>query len=1540
MLPLPLTTLIKQLRAAGFSLDPGREMQLRRVVHERGKDYVGRFGEMKYLLAPFVALRPEEQRNFYAFWDRYVTDLEAKLEANNDEEKDESGFRFRAWHWLLLPLLAGLLFGAYRFFNPAVAVPKGERHIVKIGLPDVARDTTNGAYIWLTEGDTLRLRNRTRGRLNAEDSTGFRWRVENAQTGSEEYVSRDFDLDMARPLVQGEGLRAILVGDHLGLKTKNTTDTVHVAVQCANPPELPEITVAEGVIRVGATHSFAIAEPVEGLVYDWEIEGRGMQGTAISHAFSRDGSHFVTVRAIRGGLQNIELCATEFPIRVEVMVPESDLPILASEPLLEDEPRVFATHSTAFKWGKWLGLFFLFFPIALWKYREFQASRREKTDEEIAEAYPIFDQGPYNVPYRSRNDQISVPADFYRIADQLRVREEAELRVFDGAATIEATVNSGGFPSWRERNVQRPADYLILVTHNDEFNQQDLLLKRLTDFLSAREAAITVYYHEGQFEHFWNKEYPKGWSPDRLYDRYQQYRLLILGNAHGLVDAYATKQPRLYPSKEAWFGSWARRLVLTTEPSADWTAQEVLLYRAAHLYPITLRGLNEGIRTLNATEEYEAEDFRKWRTLQQRTNPEPSARYRKWETVGDHEDYLRHDPDMLRWLRGLAVTGNPDWNLTIAIGRALDIDVTHDRLLQLSRIPWLAGNRPDHDLRFALLARINAEDEAKARAAVVKELELVKDSVKGSFAQTEWQTNLAVHQLHLAPAAAPQKTSLREMIRAGLFTTDQLRDLERAAQRKEQPEAQAQTKAGPPPPRPGSLDRLLAKDDRQWKDTRSGRLVIGAIAVATLAILLALSLLAPERELEAGEAIPWWAKVNVVDDAALEANNEAVAIWQQTDTSIKNQEGEISIDNATALNTINSKLKTARELRDGAYPLAETNEHKAFFNAKAYRLNAAYLDLSADAELAFRDLIEEDNRDYLAPISPDEKLWVDYIHQDGLAVFGLHQALTNKYPLDAISQLGVDQLKKKYAEVRFTPAATNGYFIAEGRLPNGQQLGELRTERDSLLNIAATILENIESLTSREYFDSLSVLMPVNLRTLVEELRGDEAVGNATDDIPGVQNPVEEPVVNDPVQNQPPTSEPSDIPQAVLARANSLIERFNGYRYNQTINFETSKGDAQRDNLKGLLELISANASAQNLLFAIDRKTLSSGRTGLVYDGKGHNDAGLILARGGTDAQNWAQADFLREVAQNSYVLMLSTFHAHQPSVPPAPNLVRSVDQLARAFSALGFGVNNLKDPTLADVREAMNKLSGSGLNERSQLIIIVNFQVTDEGEILLGQKGARVETLPVEDINTLQMLTEQAGHSLLVGNYLTVGDLNTKPTEIQGGLAKLSAAELMSLLRKNYSSDAVASAEELVKQANDTKEMINRLIESLAERSGGYSRGRELLYPDDKAAVEYEFIKGSSGNSVERAVRSFGNALSRNYAKLNKTPQGAGRVAQLTQRFSASVLKGGKWDVGTFKGKTVTEAIPVLEAIIEDVQTAEKAYLLALADSLGLGEK
>ena len=1547
MLPLPLTTLIRQLRAAGFPLDPGREMQLRRVVHERGAEYVGRFGEMKYLLAPFVASRPEEQRNFYAFWDRYVADLEREWAGEDDSNMASDVSAPAGWRWLLLPLLAVLAYGAYRYVNPNPPPLRGERYDIKIGLPGAAPDSIYEEYIRLTEGDTLRLLNKTRGRLLGADSSGFRWRVEDLETASvlfasrAEYSSDNFHLEMARPLVQGESLRAILAGDHLGLKAGKSADTLLFIVQCASPPAKPEIKVADGIIEVNAMHAFAVLNPEQGVVYNWDIGQQGLQGASVETDFSREGRYNVSVRAIRDGLENIDLCYSLSTTEVQVVEKGHDLPLLASVPLVKDVRRTFANRSSGYKWGKWLLIGLILGPLLWWKHRRETETRREKTDEEIAEAYPIFDQGPYNVPYRSRNDQISVPADFYRIADQLRVREEAEARVFDGAATIEATVNSGGFPTWRERSLHRPADYLVLVTHNDEFNQQDLLLRRLTDFLSAREAAITVYYHEGQFEHFWNKDYPKGWSPDRLYDRYQQFRLLILGNAHGLVDNYASHEPRLRPDKAKWLNGWARRLVLTTEPSADWTAQEVLLHRHALLYPITLRGLNEGIRMLNETEEYEPHDFVKWRALHQRTNPEPSARYRKWETVSDHEDYLSHDPELMRWLRGLAVSGNPDWNLTIAIGRALDIEVTHDRLLQLSRIPWLAGNRPDHDLRFALLERSSSTDEAAARGAVIKELELVEDSVKGSFAQTEWQTNLAVHQLYLAPASAPQKASLREMIRAGLFTSDQLRELELAAERKERPADYGMTKGSPPPPAPGSLDRLLAKDERDWWDTEPGRRFIGTLVLATGLVLFVLSQLTPERELAEGKTAPWWADVSVVDDAALEANNEAVTLWENTDASIREEEGAVSIPNATAFGNIKSKLKEAWDLREGGYPQAAANRWKTSLNQEGYRLNAAYLDLAADKEVAFRDLLEEEETIAWAGTMPDE-LSPTLEHQHGLALLGLYLTLNEKYPLGEFPPTGRNQLEKQFPDISWQSSALTGLISAEGKLPDGQEVSDLRTERDSLFADAEGTLRLIEQVTNGLYFDSLTLVMPVNLRTMVAEIEEGAAVQDTTEPPAPVESPQDEELEPQPVSVPDPnqgTDEQEDNTNEKLTR---ILKRYETYRYNQGLTFGSNRVQDQLARLEEFNNLIRYYIDKAGYM-VIDENILSSGLGGRIFgglggrlfSGEGNEQGGLILLADPEADSSYLSYPNLERLDKYTYVLIVVSTYNFDPSQQVnGGNLKASAERLKKYFSSLGAEVMMLSDPTQAELMDGVNGIDPSLF---SQAIVILNLQQsTGSGSILLGGKDDPVEEFSVAAISEMQAAIEKMDHALLVTNMLNIGDVSAVGTEPSRRLIEMTSSELLTLIQKSGDRSAANYAQAIVRQADVVVNQNNGLISDMARRSGGRNGNDELLYPDNTSAVEFNFLKGSSGYAVETQVGELADLLKVYYRSL-KVPDATRRISLLRRRFNTQAVGKLTWSEATFTNLTVAEAIPVLGEINKDTRTAERAYLLALAESLNL---
>jgi len=776
--------------------------------------------------------------------------------------------------------------------------------------------------------------------------------------------------------------------------------------------------------------------------------------------------------------------------------------------------------------------------------------------------------------------------------------------------------------------------------------------------------------------------------------------------------------------------------------------------------------------------------------------------------VSDHEDYLSHDPELMRWLRGLAVSGNPDWNLTIAIGRALDIEVTHDRLLQLSRIPWLAGNRPDHDLRFALLERSSSTDEAAARGAVIKELELVEDSVKGSFAQTEWQTNLAVHQLYLAPASAPQKASLREMIRAGLFTSDQLRELELAAERKERPADYGMTKGSPPPPAPGSLDRLLAKDERDWWDTEPGRRFIGTLVLATGVLLFVLSQLTPERELAEGKTAPWWADVSVVDDAALEANNEAVTLWENTDASIREEEGAVSIPNATAFGNIKSKLKEAWDLREGGYPQAT--------------------------------------------------------------------------------------------------------------------------------------LRLIEQVTNGLYFDSLTLVMPVNLRTMVAEIEEGAAVQDTTEPPAPVESPQDEELEPQPVSVPDPnqgTDEQEDNTNEKLTR---ILKRYETYRYNQGLTFGSNRVQDQLARLEEFNNLIRYYIDKAGYM-VIDENILSSGLGGRIFgglggrlfSGEGNEQGGLILLADPEADSSYLSYPNLERLDKYTYVLIVVSTYNFDPSQQVnGGNLKASAERLKKYFSSLGAEVMMLSDPTQAELMDGVNGIDPSLF---SQAIVILNLQQsTGSGSILLGGKDDPVEEFSVAAISEMQAAIEKMDHALLVTNMLNIGDVSAVGTEPSRRLIEMTSSELLTLIQKSGDRSAANYAQAIVRQADVVVNQNNGLISDMARRSGGRNGNDELLYPDNTSAVEFNFLKGSSGYAVETQVGELADLLKVYYRSL-KVPDATRRISLLRRRFNTQAVGKLTWSEATFTNLTVAEAIPVLGEINKDTRTAERAYLLALAESLNL---
>ncbi len=1048
--PLPLTRFFARLQAAGFPLDPAREWQLREVLHERGADYVGRFGDLKYLLAPYLVKSGGEQRRFYRLWEEWLEELEAEAalpDKHGTPESEKANLlpRERPWHyrwrrWILALVLLPLLFGIGLSLQQHFLVKDVEEKI-RVGFEAPV------GQIW-REGDTVFFENWYAHPFSrTDDSIRYEWIVTDARLRDTLHATADMNLTYVLPPGSGRELRVKLTGYGKRVDADNQTFVYSGTVQCGYPPALADLRLPVRNIQVGQLVNYAVT-PEKDVNYEWDFGGETRAGPQVQYVFKAEGSVPVTLRASRAG--DPDNC---FALVTQQASIGHDRAVFPPIQLRRDPPVELRRLKG---WVYLMGLIPLLLSIPLW--RQWRRRRRKKTlvnktEEQLAEEYPIHDAGPYNVPYVNRNGQISVPADFYRIADQLRMRESGLRRVFDERATVEATIREGGFPAWRDRAVKRPADFLLLLEHHDEFHQQQQLLERLAIFLIDREANLTVYYHNGHFDHFWNAEQPAGINPTLLAARYRESRLLIAGDAHGLVDPYESARPRLLADRVRWLQKFHKRALLTTEPVADWSFQEVLLHEQLPVYPMTTAGIRDGVRALNEVEDYDAGSYPRWETRQARQYPEPAYRYRQWRTVGDHRDYLAADPELFRWLCGLAVSSTTDWNLTIATGRALGVTVTHDRLLILSRIPWLARNAWDHDLRLALLAELSNEDRTLARNAVVEELTAVQGLVVNSFAKTEWTANHAVQLFCLQPGIPAHKQRIRDLRQSGWLSTDQLNEMNRSVT--------GTTGSGAD----GKHEELSEWLDNEPKGAWITTDLLSAVFLCFLTglcLFSALTFEASDRILDG--PLPFYEYAEVLPDLGRDYLNRAVSTWEGEPLREELQNGDEprggQSDSLREL--VRSLLDTAILIREENYPLARKNQ--LLLDYEKYRL----------------------------PLNEYAYDRIDYEGVQDSFVLGLSRELYGSGLVLLEDGLADAPFRINVADFGHLFGVANIYDYQYWKTRSG-----FTTEREQFLYDSTNLAEiervylEVDSLGGERYFDSIATLMPVNLRTLLVGERRD-----------------------------------------------------------------------------------------------------------------------------------------------------------------------------------------------------------------------------------------------------------------------------------------------------------------------------------------------------------------------------------------------------------------------------------------------------------------
>lgn len=733
-------------------------MNLMKILSSTGKANVKNPKQLKYLLCPLIAQSQAEQDRFYDLFERYWGEIYEPIE----EDHSKWWERLPQWFWLI-PIV--LVVGSLGYL--------GYDHLTQPTVEDpvfLVRNTSGKV------GDTVQITNNS---LNFDTlKTNFKWEVIHRETDAVEIEdSESKHLEYIVPANAGMPQKLIrLTSEHSETFERDTFET-YFTIFCTKKPVV-EIQIDKNELRAGETITLkAVSEELEAYELFWYFgKGNEYEEAEIQHTFNQVGNYRITLQATRKNADGQCETTIEKPISVG-----NNKAFLDLKPLEKAELAPMAR----FGLGTWilLGLLAIgcvYFWVRFW--REQNEKPVEEAPKEQKKKTQIPDRGPYFIPFRSQESHIHFEQQLFRFADVLRQRQEGLREYINVPESLKATIESGGFPNLQFAINTTPTEYLFLIDQQSAHSHQAKLYEYLIGFLGEKDVLVETFHYNTDFHRFWNSNFPKGIHPEILRRQFTNHRLVILGDAHAMLDPFSKDKPALKKDTQKLFEQWKYRLLLTPLPEASWTYREGVLHQYFGIFPSDVEGLTEAIKQLETgREEEDFMSFDRWREQVRKSTPDPDVNYRRWRTFAEHQDYLKDHPQVFEWLCALVIYPKPTWEITIAVGHALrdfGVEVNYDNLLLLSRIPWLQTGNLKSRLRDDLTGYLSEDMKMAARQAIAEELEAVEKLVENSHASRSWETENAIQKYTLAPEDVEYQDLIQKLHQKGWFSKTQKTELE------------------------------------------------------------------------------------------------------------------------------------------------------------------------------------------------------------------------------------------------------------------------------------------------------------------------------------------------------------------------------------------------------------------------------------------------------------------------------------------------------------------------------------------------------------------------------------------------------------------------------------------------------------------------------------------------------------------------------------------------------------------------------------------
>ncbi|NRB50507.1 MAG: PKD domain-containing protein [Saprospiraceae bacterium] len=975
-----MDSFLERLALEGIEVSLPERLQLLETLRQFGPSLIHEPAKLKYKIAPLLAKNASQQRRIHQLFDEYLEEA-VNYEPPSPPAKKPWWQKWERWQLGLLGLglmLLPLLFIEINLIEKAKSEPI-EAHFeipedirlnesITFKNTSIHVDTANTQFSWqLFDGDTTAIQLDT-----IVNDTLWKLQIDEALVGRS-----------AKKLVR-------LVAEDT-VKKKQSRYQDRFTIYCSNPPEKPAILAPKKSVE-DTLISFSITDAAESrssLRYVWNFgDGKDTLGTSVSHVYESPGIYEVVLRVI--DTTAVAFCQVDTSHTITISPRDEIKAYLADLPLLEDEAEG-TVSDLRFFWMSWLllGLLIAYAAYQFWKWlnqpppKVTEAEMKEEVDERFSSA----DRGPYNIPFENYESHIRVEENLFRLADKLRKRQEEGRMVLDIPASVRQTVDLGGFPVLLEKQTTLPPEYLFLIDEQSERSHQAQLYDYLVTFLRDKDVFINTFHYNASFHRFWNPDFPDGVTLERLRQLFPRHRLVVLGDGYDLMDQ-SGDQLKLKSNYQAVLEEWPSRLLLTPIPPSSWTYREATLYQLFPIFDSDASGFAAALKYLDVLAE-EADDpgprpsFTDWEAEQALPPEHPDINHRIWRKLSTYQDYLADYPGLYRWLCALTVYPEANWQLTLAIGQAIDAPVNFDNLLLLSRIPWLQGKSLHPKLRQQLQEELDEETEAKARAAVQEALAEVAPKVVGSHVNTQLQTNLAIQSFLLNPEDLENRALIEQLKQYKLLGKRQLHELDGGIQRKTKGSAQDLEAY-----LTGAGEAILYKKDTPLYFNNN--FYYGLLA-ATISVIIGLFMLQLNdtdtlrdwvlgeqkvnevRESRPPQAYGYFLKEETSFDPAVVLNNQAVEIWERSLESNASLKG-------LQQDTVEEYLSLALQLRSN-YQLAQENQAKFRYNQGVATYND-FLDI--DAPTGQFELLTQARENFLPSSERDTSIAAERLHAEGL----------------------------------------------------------------------------------------------------------------------------------------------------------------------------------------------------------------------------------------------------------------------------------------------------------------------------------------------------------------------------------------------------------------------------------------------------------------------------------------------------------------------------------------------------------------------------